>query len=248
MFGGGGGHQATPGDNRRQDRGRSSSFVQGRTGEAPPELSKMTSSSLTPRQPGWSLPGNTGFGSVTTWGRLAQSTCNRRGSQDGLWTTFCCLQHGWPGSLWRHVLSGWTSVPLLLGTGSVFGPQSVAPACLIFFLTKKPPSFLFNLGNPGVQHHMFIYRFLVCFVSFCLETVSGGFLWENFCRGPSEMSWLQQLLWKMRPGSWSLLCMDRLWMYPACAVRQINSSYRQYLVQLNVFIFLLNMFCYLFVF
>lgn len=63
----------------------------------------------------------------------------------------------------------------------------------IFFSTNKPPSLLFDLRITQVV--IFYNRFTVCVcLFFCLEKVSGGFLGENFCCGPSAMSGLQQLL------------------------------------------------------
>lgn len=115
------------------------------------------------------------------------STCDRyervriRGGEPSAASSLTALgplEEGWVWSLFKRTQAG------------------AIDSLTIVSSTNKPPSLLLDLCITQVVVYIFISKRLmvgVC-LSLCLEKVGGGFLGENFRRGPSEMSGLQQLL------------------------------------------------------
>lgn len=65
----------------------------------------------------------------------------------------------------------------------------------------------------------------LCFpVSLYSEKVSGGLFWENFSRGPPEVSG-EQVLCRLCSGPGPVLCLDEVWMHPDRPV-SVDNSYQ----------------------
>lgn len=141
--------------------------------------------------------------SLTGFCRSTRSTCKQTVS---LGTHPCACFMGW----WTLTSFSFQQIRLLI---EIFHSQTYG----IIVTQVAVKYFHFLLHIDAID---WLFPFDIS-VSLCLEKAGGGFLRESFCRGPSEMSRLQQILSELCPGSWSVLLVDALWMHPTCAVSRV---------------------------